>query len=355
MPVLPGRRAGSLRRVWRQGLIIAWAMTSPPIPADEFINPDDPSITLTGAWQRDGAAMMTPYPGSGIRFRLAGQARLRLEASADSVKVRISSGRGTEFSGVWSNHVYELDAGDEPANFDVTFVAASEEGFYQTNASRLLFGGIELQAGAELNAQNPPSTSLRLAFIGDSITAGAVIHGREGEWHKNSDASSAFPFLLAQQLDAGYSQRGFPGAQLHELISVAPFFCEDVPLDPAAPYGWVIVNAGANDRRLAPHEYANKMKQLVERIRASYPGARVLLLNFFRMTPARLPDLQKVARDFPDGEVMCFDARPYLVDYTDGHVHPGPESNRRLAAALADYFTNLPLASPGATGATKAE
>lgn len=344
MPVLPGGGIGALVKTLGLWAFIVVAVKAHVLYAEQIIPPDDPAIALPGAWQRAGDELVTPYPGSAIHFSLMGPARVLMRSPGpDSIKLQIRADDEDIFSGVWNDSFYALDASTNQVNYAITFIAAREAGFYETNSSRLIFEGIETAGGANLLPQDSPADPERLIFIGDSITAGSVIHGREGEWHENSDASLTFALQLAQQLNADYELRGFPGAQLHELISVSPFFVEDTPLEAAGKVDWVIINAGANDRQLEAREYRNKLGELISVSRSTYPGARVLLLNFFRMTPPRWPELEKVARSFPGGDVVCIDARPYLVDYTDGHVHPGPESHRRLADALAGFFKNLPL------------
>ena len=96
------------------------------------------------------------------------------------------------------------------------------------------------------------------------------------------------------------------------------------------------------------------MRNLLNVIFGTYPKTKVVLLNFCRMTPNRLPVLKELARSYPEGWVTCFDARPYLVGYSDEGVHPDAESHRLLADALYDYVNQKRLLEPLAAGETSA-
>jgi lysophospholipase L1-like esterase len=103
----------------------------------------------------------------------------------------------------------------------------------------------------------------------------------------------------------------------------------------------VFVNVGANDRWKRDHYYQAQMRVLVDNVLAVWPGTRVVLLNFFHMTPNRLPALKNVARSYPDGKVVCLDVRRHLVGYSDQRLHPDAESHAKLAEGLEDYLRSV--------------
>jgi hypothetical protein len=123
------------------------------------------------------------------------------------------------------------------------------------------------------------------------------------------------------------------------------WFKTAVPLIENRPVDLVLINLGANKRQEDNAHFFGDMKHLVDLIRTRHGGVRIVLLNFFRMTPNRLPGLLALAKLYPH-DVFVFDARPYLLGYSDGGVHPDVVSHRKLADALADYVTRELLPSP---------
>lgn len=177
-----------------------------------------------------------------------------------------------------------------------------------------------------------------LEFIGDSITAGACILGRSGCPEQDSDPRLTYAFRLAERLGIPYRIRAVPGERIEGMVR--QFAAQPAPgSTPLAEIpALVLINIGANDRTMDEKEYRAGMSDLLREVLAAYPGTRVVLLNFHRMIPNRWPVLTTLAQAHSDGSVVCFDARPYLVGYSDGGVHPDVESHRLLADALHDWI-----------------
>ena len=317
--------------------VVLWAMCptadAAPVPAG------DPAFRYFGKWREAEENHATIQPGSQVRFRLVGAAHLDVQPGAtDELSVLLRKDGAPIWKGVLATNGLEVDGGSTGGNFSLVYLAARRPQIYPLDSeaapATLRFRGLWLHGDARLEELPEMAPALRVDFVGDSITVGASIAGRTNDWHLNFDASLTFSFQLAEVLSADYRIWAFGGARGGDLLSRLPRqlgeISENVPRI-------VFINVGANNRSLPEDAYGQLMRQLVDASRAASPQAKVVLLNFFRMTPNRLPSLRKLSETYPRGTVTCFDARPYLVGYSDGGVHPDPESHARLARALADW------------------
>jgi lysophospholipase L1-like esterase len=164
--------------------------------------------------------------------------------------------------------------------------------------SELRFAGLLLGRGERL-LEPPPPRALRLAFYGDSITAGAC-NGDPGEdqWQDLSthDGTRAYGALVARRLDADYLGFAVSGIGItHSFGDVlmpqvydraAPRL--DAPRLPAelpAP-DVVLVNLGQNDHGFpAMHglpfadDYEPRYLAFVRQLRLRYPAATLVLMT----------------------------------------------------------------------------
>lgn len=284
-----------------------WALVATPCAGaqDRVVPASDPLFRYSGAWLTNTASLYTLYPGSEFRFRLKGKASLVLRAGQPGA-IRVVVRRNTEV--VWDDRPAEqpvaVDGGTNTVPFSVTYCCTSAKAYDPATESRgaeLHFERLELCEGAELEPTADSRETALVDFIGDSITAGVAIHGREGAWSTVSDASLTYGYLLAEALGIRYRLRAFPGARCQDLAARFAFFQKGVPLPPAESPQLVFVNIGANNRGDDAAEYRGEMRRLLEVILLTYPRTRVVLLNFMRMTPNRLPTLKELARSYPDG------------------------------------------------------
>lgn len=308
-------------------------------PPANRVPADLPVFQYLGAWQEVAGGRSTIQPGSQVRFRLKGPARLVLEAGLpEGILVGIRRNGAEVWRGRLGSEVPSIDGGACGAEFSVTYLAAwhrrSELAPVDRGEGELVWAGLDLVGHGRLEARPVPQKIFRMDFIGDSITAGDGILGRTRDWGRNFDASLTFLFQLAELLQADYRIWAFGGARGEHLVSQLP----TVPAEPGGvPPDLTFINVGANNRSTDSMQYRVLMSQLLRQVFSAHPQTRVVLLNFFRMTPNRLPILQELARTYLPGTVRCFDARACLVGYSDGGVHPDPESHARLAKALAAF------------------
>jgi len=303
--------------------------------AARLVHPTDARFELLGTWQRDETNVLTVFVGSQIRFALRGRASLHLRAGAPgSARVRVTKNGAI----VWDRRIATgsvlIDGGDASAAFSVIYVA-SGAGYFEPVApkpeSYLHFDGCELEPGAELCAAQLPTMAQSIAFFGDSITSGTCIYRGDGEWDAFSDVTLTYAFQLAETLRMQYYLKSVPGGTTTTFV---PFLEANAALLKSESPALCFINFGANERASTGDTYRWRMRRLVQSVFMAYPGTHVVLLNFMRMTPNRLPELETVAASFPAGAVSVFDCRPFLVNYADKDVHPDEESHWRLCKAL---------------------
>jgi hypothetical protein len=291
------------------------------------------AFEFLGVWQRDGANSVSAYAGSQIRFSLKGKATLLLR-SGNPGSVRVCIRRDGKL--IWDQPVVtpsvSIDGGLDSTTFSVVYVS-SRGGHFDPLSPKvdcwLRFSGCELERGASLGPPVDPRTSPSVMFIGDSITSGGCLLGRGGSWRIISDVTQTYAFLLADKIRAKYQILAIPGGTTTSFLDV--FSLESAPSEKPC---LVVINFGANERTKHRDKYSQQMRNLVHSVLKCYPATHIVLLNFMRMTPNRLPALEDVASEFSDERVSVFDARPFLVNYSDKGIHPDVESHRRLCDAL---------------------
>lgn len=325
------------------------SMAGPPL---RHLDPKSPHFRYLGAWQADGTIPHTIYPGSRIEFCLKGKARLQIKAGLpDFVKIRIERNGKEAWCGRIGESDVEIDGGDVPSLFSVIYVGCKRMEFDASAAdakgAEFQFKGLDLEADGMAGTAPKDRHSLRIEFIGDSITVGDVIHGRDGAWHENSDVTLTYSYILGNKLGVPYSLRAFPGSRASDWLDRFPFFQKSIPVHTTNPPDVVFVNIGANSRHDGATKHFRDMNALLDLIFDTYPQTKVVLLNFFRMTPERLPVHQQLCRSYPEGRVLSFDARPYLVGYSDSNLHPNVESHRRLAIALERFVMQNLMSNAG--------
>lgn len=273
---------------------------------------------------------------------MKGKARVQIKAGLpDYVKVRIERNGEAVWCGLLGERDVEIDGGDATALFSVIYVGSKRMEYdastTEAAGAEFQFRGLELEADGMAGDAPKDRHSLRIEFIGDSITVGDVIHGRDGAWNENSDVTLTYSYILGNALGIPYDIRAFPGSRCSDWLDRFPCFRKSMPVSHENPPEVVFVNLGANERLDGASKYFRNMHSLLDLIFETYPETRVVLLNFFRMTPERLPVHLQLSRCYPEGRVLSFDARPCLVGYSDTNLHPNIESHQRLAAALEGF------------------
>lgn len=344
-----------LAAILLSGVVAAGASQGEVPSLSRWVAASDPSFQCLGVWRDENQGRYAIHPGSQIRFVLKGKARLSLDSGLpDSVRVAVRKDGETLVVCPAGPEGVDLNGGDSEAMFSVVYLASSHNGFDpslpEAVGAELHFRGVQLGEGGEVRAPPEIRDGIRVDFLGDSITAGAFIRGPSTEGLLNSDVRLSYAFLLAEKWGVSYRIRASGGENLDEIAAKVLFFRKGMALPAGKNPDIVFINIGANDRSKEDAPYRSKMEALLDAVFTFSPEARVVLLNFHRMTPNRWPVLKSLARSYSNGAVYCFDARPCLVGYSDGGVHPDAESHRLLAEALDLFVRHNGLLKPWAAG-----
>lgn len=307
-----------------------------------FISATDARVVRNGLWEDDGkGGISTCFPGSQVEFTLQGAARLLLDsAKSGTIRVRCEGDGSIHYDAPFDGREIRLDGGTGQL-FRVTYVASSVGHFKPLDPDPdavLRLRGISVTNNVQVGGVSNRSAGPRLLFLGDSITAGTCIEGYTGDWGSDSDATRSFATRLARLMDAPFACAGIPGATSRLLT---PYLAGPVLKTHLRP-DVVVINLGANERTHTSYAYRRDLSQLIDAVERTFPDCRVILLNFMRMTPNRLPDLKLVAAEREAGKCVVFDARRYLVGYSEEHrIHPDITSHDRLAEALAPFIEKM--------------
>lgn len=187
------------------------------------------------------------------------------------------------------------------------------------------------------DAETPPTASLRIVFLGDSLTAGLSLNEEQ-----------AFPYLAGVSLEAaGYDveviNAGVSGDTSAGGLRRLPWLLQQNP-------GLVVVELGANDglRGLPVEATESNLRQIIEEVRDR--GAEVLLLGMM-IPPNYGPEYTSAfAALFPKlADEFGLPLMPFLLEgvaaqpelnLPDG-IHPNAAGHEILAEKLFAYLEPL--------------
>lgn len=264
------------------------------------VGADDPRVryearTLTDwrgrvrfAWPR--SAVHLRFRGAGLRARLTDTPYEDTLRDTDIVGVEVDGGPMRRIALREGARDYALAAGLAPGEHTLRLMKLTEAevGTVRVDALTVSDGGALLAA--------TPAPRRRMLAIGDSITAGYGVNGADascGYGAAYNDASRTWVSRAADALGAelhmvAWSGRGvvrnYDPAVRETLVDV---FARPVPTEPerrcdlrAWPVDDVVLNVGTNDTSRPGFDAARFERDLgtfVRRLRALYPGARVVL------------------------------------------------------------------------------
>jgi lysophospholipase L1-like esterase len=251
----------------------------------------------------------------------------------------------------------------------------------ESYAGNIQFIGISLQ-GTLLDP--PPRPTLRMEFIGDSISCG---YGNEvhiyaptnsepntGYSSKNEDISQAYGSLLARKLDAEAFQSCVSGRGIYRNIDGNTTTAYPTLYDRIYPNeGWplwdfslftpdiIVINLGNNDFNVLdadkiptsppPEEFKAAYATFVQRLRELYPAARIVCSigpmmndNFpsgrehWTKMQDYVGDMVKSVRAAGDTEVYYFAYNPVASDPYGEDWHPTAEVHQQMARELEAFL-----------------
>jgi len=316
-----------------------WLTLSVAALGSEYIAASDTRIKFLGTWRPWNETFYSVYPGSSIRIKLQGSARLDLgHYSSDQPRIRVrrlGANGGTIYD---VNDTVWLTASSAPVEYEVVFVAIDGGA---NNGTSLWMKGLWLSDGSTLLDATEPDGSLRVEFLGDSITHGVRILQSYGANLDSQDASQCFSYYAARALHAPYRIRGHSGVSTATLDSDVPTFTHGVPLWPPPDPDYFFINTGANDTEKSSSWFRENLGDVLRRVRTSFPSSYIYVLDFFRQNPDRESDIRSAISSQAAGHASYFNAFRYIRSMPDG-IHPNAASHAALGKALAQLIGPAP-------------
>lgn len=310
-----------------------------------------PLAQRTGRWViktiKDKPVLYTTNLGSSIRFECEQSQQLIIRVlnngqpgfPSQMYAWRVDSGEWHRFAASngsckitftnTSRHLVEITTA---GNTDMDQVWSGNQGF--------ALAGIDTTAGQLLPAPPRPLVD----FIGDSITAGCWVYGKQAALDYRPESNYvglACDRLGIDGVRIAYSAAGVlrPGTG---GVPVAAKFLKHID----ATTEWqanhpqlVVVNLGVNDRRFTTAEFFPAYNEFINQVTTTFPKSQVLLLVPFSQTYRE--EIAKVANIH---RVEVIDTTGWCTSYTDG-LHPDQQgartAARQLAQALSDKLRRI--------------
>ena len=221
------------------------------------------------------------------------------------------------------------------------------------SVASLEIAAIELDDGAQI-LKPPPQPSLRMEFMGDSITYGyGLLCERRNVFSGDTDGdgTGTYAYLTASALGADIrteaisgqgivckydGQRGKPIPEFFEYddteLTMTHDFCSWVP-------DFVVINAGTNDSfgGASAEDFCAGVNKLLNRVRTVYPDARIFYV-YGIMGDAYVPHLRELIgeRAKTDNKLHFVPLEPISEDETGVNAHPNRKGHERAARVLTD-------------------
>lgn len=329
---------------------------------------------------------MMPLPASDARYLYEGRfdranpaqpvfiwagSLIRLDFEGPALTVEFGPATGQNFFNVTVNGTTETVGVPAGEGYRFAWPHSLRAGRHQleifkrseADAGHVVFAGVQLVIGAQAWAPGPPAYTLKIEFIGDSITAGANNEdGAVDQWEDRRTHNHALSYghLTSQTLGADHRAVAVSGMGLCEgFVPMTAgetwdkVYPRDHPLraDLAA---WqpdlVCINLGENDDaftrangRPFPAGFTGRYVALVRAVRAAYPAAQIVLLRGGMWGGAQSPDLRE-AWDAAVRELEAGD--PRIGHYVFKHwseQHPRVSDHRAMAAELVAWLKAQPF------------
>lgn len=311
---------------------------------------DEKYVNLYGRTYQKGDALHLDYAASGVEVAINGSTlRAVIEASANVyLCVYVDGAETRERIALTSGqNTYTLVSGLEKGFHTIRVVKSSEIYDGQVNI-------ISLRSEGFYSA--PEKSSLRIEFVGDSITAGYGALGAKGAARtvENSDACSSYAYYTAQKLGADYSVVAIQGicvkANMWLQECMSDVYKVVSPLNPSA-YDFtdkadvVVVNLGTNDAEYILSKDASYSAQfsqdylaLLQYIRAKNPDAYIVCLYGFMGKQSAIDDGIKQAIKACNDKKMVYLEDGFTPDNMGANSHPSKYAQKEWAYTLAEYI-----------------
>ncbi len=346
-----------------------------PRPTVTWVRGDDPRLRVEGRWVASANGPRFAWPASTVHLRFRGRTLdVRLRDTLTDDLVRDHDAVGVFIDGAF---VRRLTLREGSAEYRVAMRLPLREHtvelvkLTEAEAGTVTLEGVATDGPLE---SAPPPHPHRLLVIGDSIMAGYGVDGPAGCHY---DAT----FANAARSCATLAARGV-GAELHlvawsgrglvlnnNLLSVGamPELMErTLPADRTSTFDprsyvpdAVVVNLGTNDLTRPEHDpvvFAAAYRRLLDRLRADYPRARLVvaigpLITDDDPTPGtgRLRTMRAQLQGIVDERHQNGDANVRLLEMSSGDLaaegcgcdqHPSAVTHARLAGVLEQSLSD---------------
>ncbi len=240
--------------------------------------------------------------------------------------------------------------------------------FKRSEASKghVVFRGVELVVGAEAGLPPAPAYRLKMAFFGDSITAGACNEdGATDQWDDFRTHNYALSWAHLTATGLGADDRAMAYSGMGVITGWEPVKAGEIwdkvyprPDSPRADLAaWqpevAFINLGENDdsytfaKKLPfPPGFTAGYVALVKAIRAAYPHAQIVLLRGGMQGGAESTNL-RAAWEAAVHEVEATDSR--ITHYVFTHwskLHPRVSDDRAMADELTAWLKTQRFMAP---------
>lgn len=302
-----------------------------------------PGIHFSGRWVprrvAEQDAMYTTNLGAAVHFQIDGASSTILHfvetprPVPSQIAIQIDNGRFVHFD---LAHAPVMLA-TTPTTHQITVVMSgntdNDPVWAADQDAGFAFTGVTLPNGGWFSPIVPAGP--RLTFIGDSITAGCWVTGKQPS--KDYRAEAAYAALTAARMDAeetriAYSAAGVLKPGIGGVPRAKDFFGH---LDNRTPWAVdtdqdaVIINLGTNDRSYPVEQFVTAYVRLAAQLRGVYDDVPFFLMIPFNQAFAE--PIRHVARR--GDRLQIIETKDWDIDTTDG-THPNLAGHQTAATHL---------------------
>ena len=322
------------------------------------------SIRLTGRWDTTKSCFAeTTNTGSYIEFAFSGRMALVIfDIEGNNADPRLhlwfEVDGGARVESVIDRYLRILAPTDGTHVCRIIFKSSTEvhRRWYAPLQNKISFVGIDVDAPAAL----PADTRKTIEFVGDSITEGVLIDVDFAGESQNlfpaesynrvyqDDACATYAWLTAKALDLrpivmGYGAVGVTKGGQGQVPSAPlayPYNFDGSPISRPEP-NFILINHGANDRKVSAEEYLACYGKLLDVVRSLNPHAKIISLSAF--CGAHHEELGKFIEDYNAShgdDIFFIDSTGWIEP---SPLHPLRDGHKAVAEHLAKLLKPIVL------------
>lgn len=301
------------------------------------------NVGYTGRWIKQKNGLYTTNLGSKIYARIHGSTKATIsfdnlvkDDKPQYIAYRIDDGNYQRVA--ISDKTIEVSLPDKgyhylsiatSGNKDADNVWSGGQGFK--------FKALTVDAGEVV----PVTAKKKIAFIGDSITAGCWVTGDKPSQDYRGEttyAAISAQLLQADDIRIAYSLAGVEHVGTGNVPNANSFINNVDKDNEASIYNadMVVVNLGTNDNE-SSKTWVDNYNKLLNQVNARFAGAKVVL-----MVPFKQKFAAKVKQVGKDRNLLVVDTAGWNLSYTNNDNHPDQagqaKAGKLLAQALIDYI-----------------